>query len=169
MMSFQINPCHMMSVPRLVYAICSPCDMSSVPHVVHAMCRLYHALCLCHMLCVPYVVCCLGLMSHTISVPYAVCTIRCLCQPLYVPHVICAICCRCHIVARGYMLVAKVTRQGRHHKLIVTWTGQWCVVNDDRDHPHVVQNIVSGETRDAQVARMRFHCHAKLFYNEQFA
>ena len=36
------------------------------------------------------------------------------------------------------------------------------MVNDDRDHLYVVQNIVTGETRDVHVARMRFYCEAKL-------
>ena len=61
-----------------------------------------------------------------------------------------------------YVLVARVTRQGRNHKLVSSWTGPWRVVNDDRDHLYVVQNIVTGETRDVHVARMLFYCDAIL-------
>ena len=61
-----------------------------------------------------------------------------------------------------YVLVARVTRQGRHHRLVSTWTGPWRVVNDDRDHLYVVQNIVTRERKDVHVARMRYYCDAKL-------
>ena len=54
-----------------------------------------------------------------------------------------------------YVLVARVRRSGSTPKLLMTWTGPWCVVVFERPHVYGVQNIVSGEVRDVHVARMR--------------
>ena len=43
-----------------------------------------------------------------------------------------------------------------------TWTGPWRVVNDDREHVYAVEHIVTGETRDVHVARMRFYADRHL-------
>ena len=54
-----------------------------------------------------------------------------------------------------YVLVARVRRSVSTAKLLMTWTGPWCVVVFERPHVYGVQNIVSGEVRDVHVARMR--------------
>lgn len=41
-------------------------------------------------------------------------------------------------------------------------TGPWGVINDDRDHLHIVQNIVTGKTRDVRVARIHFYSDEQL-------
>lgn len=53
-----------------------------------------------------------------------------------------------------HLMVARVTKQGQHHKLVSARTGPWLVVSDDRDHLYNVQNTVTGESRDVRVARM---------------
>ena len=44
-----------------------------------------------------------------------------------------------------YVLVTRVRRSGSTPKLLMTWTGLWCVVVAQRPHVYDVQNIVSGE------------------------
>ena len=61
-----------------------------------------------------------------------------------------------------YVLVARVRQQGRHRKLMSTWTGPWRVANDDRDHVYTVENLVNGETREVHVARTKFYADKDL-------
>ena len=67
-----------------------------------------------------------------------------------------------HFTVGDYVFVARVRKQGKHKKLVSTWTGPWRVVNDDREHVYIVENIVTGETRDVHVARMRFYSDRHL-------
>ena len=55
-----------------------------------------------------------------------------------------------------YVLVARVSRQGKYRKLMSTWTGPWRVANDDKEHVYAVQHLVTAELRDVHVARMWF-------------
>ena len=55
-----------------------------------------------------------------------------------------------------YVLVARVSTQGKHRKLMSTWTGPWRVANDDKEHVYAVQHLLTAELRDVTVARMRF-------------
>ena len=66
-----------------------------------------------------------------------------------------------------YVLVARVRTQGRQNKLVGTWTGPWRVVNDDKEHVYSVGNIVTGETREVHVARMRFYADKDLNITRQ--
>ena len=43
-----------------------------------------------------------------------------------------------------------------------TWTGPWCVANDDKEHVYAVQHMVTAELRDVYVAWMRFYADEKL-------
>ena len=61
-----------------------------------------------------------------------------------------------HFTAGDYVLVARVSTQGKHRKLMNTWTGPWRVANDDKEDVCAVQNLVTAELRDVHVARMRF-------------
>jgi len=61
-----------------------------------------------------------------------------------------------HFTVGDYVLVARVSRQGKHRKLMSTWTGPWRVANDDKEHVYAVQHLVTAELRDVHVARMRF-------------
>ena len=61
-----------------------------------------------------------------------------------------------HFTAGDYVLVARESRQGKHRKLMSTWTGPWRVANDDKEHVYAVQHLVTAELRDVHVARMRF-------------
>ena len=55
-----------------------------------------------------------------------------------------------------YVLVARVSRQGQHRKLMSTWTGRWRVANDDKAHVYAVQHLITAELRGVHVAKMRF-------------
>lgn len=46
--------------------------------------------------------------------------------------------------------------QGRQQKLISTWTGRWRAVNENHEHVRIVEHIVTRETQDVHVNRMRF-------------
>ena len=61
-----------------------------------------------------------------------------------------------HFTLGDYDLVARVSRQGKHRKLMNTWTGPWRVTNDDKEHVYAVQHLVTAELPDVHVARMRF-------------
>ena len=50
-----------------------------------------------------------------------------------------------NVTVGEYVLVARVRRSGSTPKLLMTWTGLWCVVVAQRPHVYDVQNIVSGE------------------------
>ena len=54
-----------------------------------------------------------------------------------------------------YVLVARVSREGKHRKLMSTWTEPWRAANDDNEHVDAVQQLVTAELGDVHVARMR--------------
>ena len=59
-------------------------------------------------------------------------------------------------------MVARVSRQGKHRKLMSSWTGPWRVANDDKAHVYAVHQLVTAEFRDVHVARMRFYADDQL-------
>ena len=67
-----------------------------------------------------------------------------------------------HFTVGDYVLVARVSKQGKHRKRMSTWTGQWRVATDDKEHVHAVQHLVTGELRDFHEARMRFYADDQL-------
>ena len=67
-----------------------------------------------------------------------------------------------HCTIGGYVLVARVSKQSKHRKLMSTWTGPWRVANDDKEHVYSVQHLVTGELRDFHVVRMRFYADDQL-------
>ena len=75
----------------------------------------------------------------------------------------------CGIAARlprftvgDYVLVARLSRQGKHRKLMSTRTGLWRVANDDKEHVYAMQHLVAAELRDVYVAPMRFYADDQL-------
>ena len=50
-----------------------------------------------------------------------------------------------------YVLVARVSKPGRVPKLVQTWIGPWRVVPGGSGHVHVVEDIVTGETKEVHV------------------
>ena len=50
-----------------------------------------------------------------------------------------------------YVLVARVRKPGRVPKLVQTWTGPWRVVPGGSEHPRVVEDVVTGETKEVHV------------------
>ena len=44
-----------------------------------------------------------------------------------------------HFTVGNYVLVARVSRQGKHRKPMSTWTQQWCVANDNKEHLYAVR------------------------------
>ena len=67
-----------------------------------------------------------------------------------------------HFTVGDYVLVARVSRQGKHRKLMSTWTGSWRVANYGKEHVYAVQHLVTAELRDVHVARMRFYADDQL-------
>ena len=59
-------------------------------------------------------------------------------------------------MVRNHILVARVSRQGKHRRLMSTWTGTCRAANDDKEHVYAVKHLVTAELRDVHVARMRF-------------
>ena len=66
-----------------------------------------------------------------------------------------------HFTVGNYVLVARVSRQGKYRKLMSTLTRPWRVAND-KEHVYAVQHLVTAELRDVHVARMRFYADDKL-------
>ena len=60
-----------------------------------------------------------------------------------------------HFTVDDYVIVARVSRYGKHRKLVGTW-GPRRVANDDKKYGYAVQHLVTGELRDVHVATMRF-------------
>ena len=60
-----------------------------------------------------------------------------------------------HFTVGDYVMVARVSRRGKHRKLMSTCTGPWRVANEDKEHVYAVQHLVTTELRDVHVARMR--------------
>ena len=62
-----------------------------------------------------------------------------------------------HFTVGSYVLVARVSRQGKHRKLMSIWSGPGRVANDDKEHVYAVQHLATSELRNVHVARMRFY------------
>ena len=45
-----------------------------------------------------------------------------------------------HFTVGNYVLEARVSGQGKHHKLMRTWTGPWRVANGDKQHVYAVRH-----------------------------
>ena len=56
----------------------------------------------------------------------------------------------------------RVSTQGKHRKLMSTWTGPWRVANDDKEHVYALKHLVTAKLRDVHLARMRFYVVDKL-------
>ena len=56
-----------------------------------------------------------------------------------------------HFTVGDYFLVARESRQGKHRKLMSTWTGPWRVANDDKENVDAVQHLVTAELREVHV------------------
>ena len=67
-----------------------------------------------------------------------------------------------HFTVGDYVLVARVSRQGKHHKLMSTRTGPWRVANDDKEHVYAVQHLATAEPCDVHAARMRVYADDEL-------
>ena len=61
-----------------------------------------------------------------------------------------------------YVLVARVKKTGRVPKLVQTWTGPWRVGPGGSEHVRVVEEIVTGETNEVRVVRMRPYADSSL-------
>ena len=61
-----------------------------------------------------------------------------------------------------YVLVARVRKLGNAPKLVTIWTGPWCVVSGGSPHVYTVQDIVTGETKEVHVVRMRAYADLSL-------
>ena len=58
-----------------------------------------------------------------------------------------------HCTVGDYVLVARVSRQGKHRKLISTWTGPWRVASDDKEHVYAVHHLSHSRTARRPVLR----------------
>ena len=67
-----------------------------------------------------------------------------------------------HFVVGYFVLVARGSRQGKHCKLMRTWTGSSRVANDDKEQVYAVKHLVTAELRDVHVAGMRVYADDKL-------
>ncbi|CAN0391024.1 unnamed protein product, partial [Ascophyllum nodosum] len=61
-----------------------------------------------------------------------------------------------------YVLVARVRKPGRVPKLVQTWTGPWRVVSVESEHVRVLEDVVTGETKEVHVVRMRPYADSSL-------
>ena len=61
-----------------------------------------------------------------------------------------------------YVLVTRVRKPGRVPKLGQTWTGPWRVLPGRSEHVRVVEDIVTGETKEVRVVRMRPYADSSL-------
>ncbi|CAN0399820.1 unnamed protein product, partial [Ascophyllum nodosum] len=61
-----------------------------------------------------------------------------------------------------YVLVARVRKPGRVPKLVQTWTGPWRVVSGESEHVRVLEDIVTGETKEVHVVRMPPYADSSL-------
>ena len=61
-----------------------------------------------------------------------------------------------------YILVAQVRKPGCVPKVVQTWTGPWRVVPGGSEHVRVVEDIVTGETKEVKVERMRPYADSSL-------
>ena len=67
-----------------------------------------------------------------------------------------------HFTVGDYFLVARVSKQGKHRKLMSTWTWLWRVANDDKEHVYAAQHLITAEPHDVHAARMRVYADDKL-------
>ena len=58
-----------------------------------------------------------------------------------------------------YVLVARMRKPGRVPKLVQIWTGPWRVVPGGSEHVRIVEDIVTGETKEV---RMRPYANSSL-------
>ena len=61
-----------------------------------------------------------------------------------------------------YVLVARIRKLGSAPKLVTTWTGPWRVVSGGFPHVYTVQDIVTVETKEVHVVRMRAYADSSL-------
>ena len=61
-----------------------------------------------------------------------------------------------------YVLVGRVRKLGSAPKLVTTWTGPWRVVSGGSPDVYNVQGIVTGETEEVHVVRMRAYADSSL-------
>ena len=61
-----------------------------------------------------------------------------------------------------YVLAARVRKPGRVPKFVQTWTGSWRDVPGGPEHVRVVEDIVTGETKEVHVVRMRPYADSSL-------
>ena len=60
------------------------------------------------------------------------------------------------------MCLARVRKLGSAPKLVPTWTGPWRVLQGGSTHVYVVEDIVTGETKEVHVVRMRAYAGSSL-------
>ena len=90
-----------------------------------------------------------------------------MCLSVYVLHVIVSVLLpvpgACRISRFGYyVLVARVCKLGSAPKLVTTWTGPWREVSGGSLHVYNVQDIMTGETKDVHIVRMRAYEDSSL-------
>ena len=67
-----------------------------------------------------------------------------------------------HFTVDDYVLVARVSRLGKHRKLMSTWIRPWRVANDDKDHAYAVQRLVTAKPGDIHAEGMRVYADDKF-------
>ena len=70
--------------------------------------------------------------------------------------------------AGDYILMARVREPGRVPKLVHTWTGPWRFVPGGPEHVRVMEDIVTGETKEVHVARIRPYADSSLVVGTEF-
>ena len=63
---------------------------------------------------------------------------------------------------RDYVLVPQVRKLGSAPKVVTTWARPWRVVSGGSPHAYNVQGIVTGETKEVHVVRMRAYAGSSL-------
>ena len=61
-----------------------------------------------------------------------------------------------------YVLVARVRKPDRVPKLVQIWTGPWRVVPGGSEHVRVVKDVVTRDTEEVNVVRMRPYADSSL-------
>ena len=61
-----------------------------------------------------------------------------------------------------HILGARVRKPGRVPKLVQTWTGPWRLVSRGSEHVRVMEDIATGETKEAHVVWMRPYADSSL-------
>ena len=65
-----------------------------------------------------------------------------------------------HFTVGDYVLLVRVSRQGKRRKLMSPWTRLWRVANDEKEHVCAVPHLVL--LRNVHVVRMRFYADDQL-------